>query len=221
MELINDNIYLVKNLKIFSSNTYILYREVDNDCIIIDPGLDTEAIDRGLQKHNLKPIAIISTHGHFDHIGSASFFKNKFKIPFYLHTADYKLSQSVNFFLKVARLNHKIETPMPDHLFEGEQEELSIKGFNFSIFNFPGHSPGSCIVKEGKFLFSGDIVYKDGLGIGSMPKEDLVSLKKSLIKIFKTFSDDDLILPGHGNSEYIAFIRENNSELKFFISENK
>jgi glyoxylase-like metal-dependent hydrolase (beta-lactamase superfamily II) len=220
VELIRENIYLIRNKKIFSSNTYIFKNKVNDDCIIIDPGFDTELIDKDIHDNNLKPIAIISTHGHFDHIGSAAFFKSKYCIPYYLHEGDMKISQSANFYLKVAQLNHTIDTPKPDFLFKREYEHLTINGIDIDIYNLPGHSPGSCIIKIENNLFSGDILYKNGLGAGSIPKENTALLKQSILKIFDTFVDEDLVLPGHGAPEYIGTIKNNNTELKNFLLEN-
>ena len=220
MELIKENIYLVRNKKIFSSNTYIIKNKVNDDCIIIDPGFDIDLIDKDLTENNLNPISIISTHGHFDHIGGVTFFKSKYKIPFYLHESDVKIAQSANFYLKVAQLNHKIETPTPDFLIKGEYEYLKIKGFDIDVYNLPGHSPGSCVLKFENILFSGDILYKYGLGASSIPKENTTLLKKSIFKIFDIFIDEDFILPGHGAPEYIGAIKKNNTELKNFLFEN-
>lgn len=220
MELIKENIYLIRNKKIFSSNTYILRNKVNDECIIIDPGFDKELIDTSIIELGFTPVAIISTHGHFDHVGSAAFFKDKYHIPFYLHQADLKLSQSANFYLKVAQLNHKIETPKPDFLFEGERDYLTLNGIDLEIYNLPGHSPGSCVIKIENNLFSGDILYKNGLGAGSVPKENTELLKLSILKIFDIFVDEDLVLPGHGASEYLGAIKNNNTELKNFLLYN-
>ncbi len=217
MELIKENIYLIRNKKIFSSNTYLYKHKVNDECIIIDPGFDTELIDNNIQKNNLKPIAVVSTHGHFDHIASVNFFKNKYNIPFYLHESDFKISQNANFYLKVSQLNCKIETPIPDFLFKGELYNLNFKDINLEIYNFPGHSPGSCIIKIENNLFSGDIFYKNGLGMGSIPRENKEQLKSSILKIFNIFFDENLILPGHGASEYLGAIKCNNIELKQFL----
>lgn len=220
MELIRKNIYLIKNKIIFSSNTYIYFRKSNNECIIIDPGFDTELIDSEILQNNLIPIAIISTHGHFDHIASAAFLKNKYKVPYYLHEADLKIAKSANFYLKVAQLNYKIETPIPDYLFKGEHENLTIKGFDLDIYNLPGHSPGSCVVKIENFLFSGDLIYKNGLGAVSIPKEDLALLKRSILIFFNMFNSEEFLLPGHGAPEYLKWVKKNNSKLKDFLFQN-
>ena len=220
MELIKENIYLVRNEKIFPSNTYILKHKANDTCILIDPGFDHEVIDKCIECLKFDPIAIIATHGHFDHIAGVSFFKKKFNVPFYLHEADLKICLSANFYLKIAQINYKIETPTPDVLFKEPYESISISGFNLSVHNFPGHSNGSCIIQYGSDLFSGDVLYKKGLGAGSIPRENIGLLKESLEMIMKRFGNDVLILPGHGPTEYLGAIKEHNTELRIFLSKN-
>jgi hydroxyacylglutathione hydrolase len=212
-------IHLVRN-KLFPSNTYLLSDEENKVCLVIDPGLDEVAIDNELQKLNLTPLAILATHGHFDHVGSASFLKSKYNIPLYLHEADFKISQSVNFFLKVARINHKVISPTVDFSFKGLQESLSIEGFNLKVYNFPGHTAGSCVIQFENNLFTGDLFYKKGLGSNNFPGEDKIKLRKSILEIFESFPDDTMILPGHGESATLGAIKKANAELQDFLNKN-
>ena len=219
MELTKQAIITIRN-EVFPSNTYFLKSKNNNSCIIIDPGLDISLIDKKIAELSLIPVAIISTHGHFDHIGGVSFFKNKFKIPFYLHEADLKLSRSVNFYLKVAHIALQIETPKPDYIFKMQTEHINIEDFNLTIHHFPGHSPGSCVIKYVNYLFSGDIIYKKGLGFNNFPGENKLLLKESILEMFRLFIADSLVLPGHGEAEYLEKIKHNNQDLINFLSSN-
>jgi len=205
----------------FLSNTYIIENKIQKKCVVIDPGLDWKPLEDKIKELSCKPLAIISTHGHFDHIGSVSLLKNKFDIPFYIHKDDLKLSQSANFYLKLAKFNLKIETPYPDFTFKGKRETLKIEDFDFEIYNFPGHSKGSCVINIDKNLFSGDILYKKGLGFNNFPGENIIELRKSINCIFETFSPEMMIYPGHGKPELLGEIRINNLELRTFLEGNQ
>jgi hydroxyacylglutathione hydrolase len=199
----------------FASNTYIITK--GNDCIVIDPGLDKDLILDTLNEYQLTPLAVIATHGHFDHIASVSDIIREHKVPYYLHNEDLKLSRSANFFLKLAKIDFKIDIPTPDFLFNGFSESIKIGIFDFKVFNFPGHSSGSCLFQFGENLFSGDTIYKNRVGFNNYPGEDKVKLKNSILKIFETFPDNSLILPGHGESDSLGSIKANNKELLDFL----
>jgi len=218
VELVESNITVVEN-GIFQSNTYLLTNASDSTCVIFDPGLDFEAIDAEIRRLNLQPIAIFSTHGHFDHIGSAANFQSEYDIPFYLHELDIKMARSANFFLHIAKLNHTIITPTPDIVLKGDRGDVVVGRFNIQYYNLPGHSNGSCVFKVQNNLFTGDIIYRRGLGLESMPRENKDLLKESIKKMYLLFSDDDLVFPGHGSSEYIGRIKSSNLALKDFISD--
>lgn len=215
-EYINDNIFVIRN-SIFPSNTYLLKSNGSNSCIVIDPGLDARAIEIGIAISGLIPQAIIATHGHFDHVGNVAMLKERYNIPFYLHEADLKISQSVNFYLKVARIDATIITTRPDHLFHGEHDKATIGNFTLDIHNLPGHSDGSCIVQYGSYLFSGDLLFQQGIGDDSMPKANMKLLKNSLSKLITIFKDTDLILPGHGNAATLGKIKNTNVVLQQFL----
>lgn len=213
-----SNIHVIRN-RIFSSNTYLLQSN-NNNCIIIDPGLDSKSIEFAINKFSLIPIGIISTHGHFDHIASVSYFKKKFSIPFFLHEKEIKIVQSANFYMKIMKIDYQIEIPFPDIILKGFTEKVSVGEFEFDIINFPGHSNGSCIIKHKKCLFSGDIIYKNGIFLNNFPGEDKVKLKESIKALFDLFADDNgvMVFPGHGDSALLESIKKNNSALLDFIN---
>ena len=207
---------ITKKNKIFPSNTYIVTE--GNDCIVIDPGLEKDIILGTLREYRLIPLAVMATHGHFDHIASVSDIKNEYDVPFYLHNNDLKLSQSANFFLKLAKIDLKIKIPFPDVLFKNFSETLTIKKFRINVYNFPGHSNGSCVFQIGDNLFSGDTIYKFGLGFNNFPGEDKVKLRNSILEIFDKFSSNSLVFPGHGDSDQLGSIKVNNKSLLDFLN---
>lgn len=211
-------VFQIRN-RFFPSNTYLLKKDNSNKCVIIDPGLDSESIHKSVLENKLVPIGIICTHGHFDHIASVAYLKKEFgNIPYYLHKADFKIAKSANFYIKLTKIKYWIEYVEPDCIFENTMEEIDIGGFNFTILHFPGHSDGSCVLKYNNILFTGDIMYKSGLGFNNFPGENINVLKKSIKKIILTFDKDYLVYPGHGDSEYLGNISSKNLELVNFLN---
>ncbi|MFZ4590391.1 MAG: MBL fold metallo-hydrolase [Ignavibacteria bacterium] len=203
---------------LYSSNTYFICNEINNNCIIIDPGLNEIIIEKRLIDLDLRPIAIIATHGHFDHIGGVSYFKEKYSIPFYLHQNDYKLMKSSNFFLKLSKINKVIKIGEPDCLINENRFRLELSEFELEIINFQGHTDGSCVIKYKDNLFTGDTVFKKGLYINRLPGENTQKLKESITRIFEEYKPSDMCYPGHGSEASIEYIKSNNKELINFLA---
>lgn len=217
MELIKHGIYCVRN-DIFPSNTYLVTHRDNATCLIIDPGLEPLKTEEAITTLGLRPVGIVATHGHFDHIAGVSFFQDKYNIPYFLHENDRKVSLSANFYLKLVKINMTIKTPLPNELFSGEKEIRTISGFDLVIHLFPGHTDGSCVIEYGNCLFTGDIVYKNGLGFNKFPGERIELLKQTILRLFKTFDKSFTVLPGHGESELLGNIMDHNVELKKFLN---
>lgn len=215
MEYIESNLIKVQN-RYFSSNTYLLL-DADKNCIIIDPGLDIERILAAISMEKLNPVAILATHGHFDHIGAAAPIKKQFGIPFYLHRLDLKLLKSANFYIKFIRLQKTIEVIQPDEFLESNPTDIKVAGFHLKSYNFPGHTNGSVVFKFNNFLFTGDLIFRNGLGFNGFPGENKGLLRQSIIQFKETFSESHLVLPGHRIQATLGEILRNNLELKIFL----
>jgi hydroxyacylglutathione hydrolase len=209
---------LVKNT-LFPSNTYIIQDGNSNECILIDPGLDYLAIEKKMQELKVVPTHILATHGHFDHVGSVSYFQKKYQAQFYLHEKDLKLLRTINFYLKMMKINMKVEVPQPDHMLVDLQETVIWRNTQFKSYNLPGHSSGSCVFHLDNYLFSGDTLYANGIGINPFPGQDKAVLKSSIEAIFNLFQDQVMVYPGHGKNATLGNIKKDNSELQQFLKQ--
>lgn len=171
---------LVKPCGDFYTNCYIVDRK-----IIIDPGVD--AFDF-VKSHVKKPVAIINTHGHFDHIWDDKKIKEYFDIPIYIHKND-------AFMLEEDIFGYNSPKVKADVLME--EGEYEIGGYEVKIRHFPGHTPGSVTIEIGDEMFSGDFIFDGSIGRVDFPYSDPLDMKKS-IKKFLEIPYDKRVLPGHG-----------------------
>ncbi len=183
------------------TNCYIAH--CGGEAVIVDPADESEFIAEKIQRLNLKPLAILATHGHFDHILAAGELQMIFNVPFYIHPSDEfllkEINKSANFWLK-----NKFNYPLP-------KETIELKnGFRFKfgdcelkIMETSGHTPGSvCFLSDG-VIFSGDTLFKNGVGRTDFSYSDKTQLEKSLEKIFR-LAPETTVYPGHGEKTTIG-----------------
>jgi glyoxylase-like metal-dependent hydrolase (beta-lactamase superfamily II) len=201
----------------FHSNTYLLKIGDDSACVVVDPGLDREAIEQDIAVCNWQPQAVLCTHGHFDHLGSAAWVQSTYQVPVYLCAADLKLARLSNFMLAAFNLNRRIDLPDFQLVNEGDAV-VECDGQSFVFHSLPGHSPGSAGIAVNDLLFSGDSLYARGTALSRLPGEDHAVLRASLDRLFTWVGDGVRVLPGHGGSATIEDIRSNNKELRAFMA---
>jgi glyoxylase-like metal-dependent hydrolase (beta-lactamase superfamily II) len=199
-------------------NCYLLEVGDHQTCLVIDPGLDCDAIEEAIQEINLTPKAILCTHGHFDHVGSARRLQDVYQCPVFLHSDDEKTLRSSNFMLMALGSERRIELPEVSWLF-GQKPQLQYGGNTVTFILVPGHSPGSCVIHIGNLAFTGDSLYAKRLGLSKLPTGKPDELKFSIRLLFDTLPSETFILPGHGSSQSLLWIQENNLELQTFLGE--
>jgi glyoxylase-like metal-dependent hydrolase (beta-lactamase superfamily II) len=170
----------------YQTNCYIV--TIDGKDLIIDPGID--ATDWVLS-HTDNPVAILNTHGHFDHVWSNAELKQKLHIPIYAPKAD-------AFMLRDDPLSQGTPPSEPDHLIEGDQR-VDIDGIKVTFRHFPGHTPGCSIIEIGDVWFSGDFLFYQSIGRWDFPSSSGEDMAKSLEKAMK-IKEDYTLYPGHGLS---------------------
>ena len=171
---------LIKPCGEFQTNCYI----VDNK-IIIDPGVGAFEF---VKENVKKPLAIINTHGHFDHIWDDKKIKEYFNIPIFIHKED-------AFFLENDPFGFNPTKIKPDVLIE--EGDYKIGDFDIKIRHFPGHSPGSITVEIDENMFSGDFIFDGSIGRVDLPYSNSEKMKNSIEKFLK-IPYDKQIFPGHG-----------------------
>jgi len=153
----------------YQTNCYIV--TIDGKDLIIDPGID--ATDWVLS-HTDNPVAILNTHGHFDHVWSNAELKQKLHIPIYAPKAD-------AFMLGDDPLSQGTPPSEPDHLIEGDQR-VDIDGIKVTFRHFPGHTPDCSIIEIGDVWFSGDFHFYQSIGRWDFPSSSGEDMAKSLEK---------------------------------------
>ena len=168
----------------YQTNCYIA--TVDGKDFIIDPGVNAT---QWVIEHTTNPIAILNTHGHFDHVWSNQELKEKLDIPLYTPKGDVFLLQS-------SEMMPDLPPSFPDFELEGDTE-LELEGVKIKFRHYPGHCPGCSTIEIEDAMFSGDFIFKQSIGRCDFPFSSPDEMKNSLMK-FKTIEYDKKVYPGHG-----------------------
>lgn len=175
---------LSKPFGVYETNCFIL--KTDNGELIIDPGENSfEWIKANVQN----PIAILNTHGHFDHVWDNTKVKEAFNIPIYIARDDAFMLSGDIFGFKMPPSKADFELN-PD-------ESVNIGGTDVKFWHFPGHTPGCSVIELEGVIFSGDFVFKGSIGRVDFPYSKPDDMKKSIHK-FLEFTKDMDVYPGHG-----------------------
>lgn len=200
----------------FGSNTYLIVSKTTKDAVVIDPGLDWHALDSAIELQGAVPKIVISTHGHFDHIGCCWNVMEKYGAELFLHVFDEKIAKASNFLMMALKIRHRITTPIFDHLVEGGSE-VAFDGSTIRIIHTPGHTPGSCVLFFRDFMFSGDTLFTRGFGLSQLPGENKEELRRSLLALVNEVPPDTIVLPGHGGPGVFGTILQSNVALRNFL----
>lgn len=190
---------------IFQTNTYIL--EIDNKIIVVDPACKVDKLLPYLNGKEL--LAVLLTHGHFDHIKACDDLYKMFKVPIYIHEADIEMTKNKGW----GRVFGLQAVPtISVSLVKLKETKYKIGPFNFEVLFTPGHSKGSVCYLFDDCIFTGDTLFKLACGRSDLEGGDIRELKSSL-RMLKTLNPSLIVYPGHDEITNLEYEIENNSYL--------
>jgi len=179
----------VQPMGLYQTNCYIV--SIEGKELIIDPGVGAT---EWVMQNVTNPVAILNTHGHFDHVWSNAELQEKLNIPLYTPKDDVPMLSASEFF-------PDLPPSIPDYEVDGD-EELDLKGIKVKFRHFPGHCPGCSTIEIEDAMFSGDFIFERSIGRTDFPYSSPEDMRNSLEK-FKTLDYDKTVYPGHGGTTTI------------------
>jgi glyoxylase-like metal-dependent hydrolase (beta-lactamase superfamily II) len=184
----------------FEENTYVAWLPGRDDCVVIDPGLEPDAILDCLRAEGLTPAAILNTHGHADHIGGNAALKQAFpQAPLLIGEGDAVMLTDAGANLS-AGFGVPLTSPPADRTVR-EGDVVEAAGLRLEVREIPGHSPGHVVfVWRGDrvHVFGGDVLFRGGIGRFDFPGGDEGLLLRGIRTKLYTLPADAVVYPGHG-----------------------
>jgi len=203
----------------FQENTYLVFDDT-NECVIIDPGCyyqsEREMLIQAIKQFKLKPVLLLNTHCHLDHIFGNKFIKDTYKIPFLANKNELPIIESAPTVAGVYGIQFD-EVVIPDK-FLSDGDEVTFGNTTLKVLFTPGHSPGSISFydNENKFVISGDVLFHDSIGRYDFPLSDYDTLMNSIFNKLLTLEDEVKVYSGHGPETFIGREKRNNPFLLEF-----
>ena len=194
---------------VLSTNCYVVRAENSPNCVVIDPGGESQSIFDFLDRRKLSPDRIISTHAHADHTGAvAPLLARYVNCEFAMGTADVQAASEQMPWLK-NMLGDFEEPPVPSRQLNGG-ETLACDGFEINILATPGHTAGSISLHIDGYVFTGDTLFRESIGRFDLSDGDQAKEIASIRTVLFALDDSTVVLPGHGSTTTIGHERTAN-----------
>jgi hydroxyacylglutathione hydrolase len=206
----------------FQANCYLLGSIGGGEAVVVDPGEGAMArVQALLAEHGRRPVAVLLTHGHLDHIADAAEVCREADIPAYLHTDDHQLLDdplaglSPQLAAAVSGLDLTGLRP-PSVIDLSSAPSVQLAGLTFAVHATPGHTPGSVVFRiagagdRPEVLLSGDTLFAGSVGRTDLPGGSTPQLLDSIARELLSRPDDAVVLPGHGSTTTIGAERAGN-----------
>ena len=194
----------------YGTNCWLLAAEGSDEVVVVDPGFEPAAVRAVLDAAGKRPAAVLLTHAHLDHAGSAGYFAAD--VPVYVHPDDVPAFSDYSAW---GGMSPAVLDPVRDLRTFVDGDVLRFAGLALEVLHTPGHTPGSsCFrIDDEVVVLSGDLVFAGTIGRSDFANSDPAAMRRSLIR-FLTLSDAMRVLPGHGAETTVGTERASNPFLR-------
>jgi glyoxylase-like metal-dependent hydrolase (beta-lactamase superfamily II) len=210
----------------WGTNCYVLATGPGTECVVVDPGKDSaEGVAEIVREHRLKPVSVLVSHGHIDHMWCVAPVSGTYDATAWIHPRDrHLLSDPMSGMSKETAgmlLGGKHEFAEPDRVEElSDLQTLRLAGLEFVVDHTPGHTQGSVTFRTpygeqgiSELMLSGDLLFAGSIGRTDLPGGDHPTMLRSLRDKVLPLADDIVVLPGHGEQTSIGRERATNPYL--------
>ena len=197
----------------FQENTYILYDET-GECVIIDPGCyeqwEKDELREFISKNNLRPVRLLNTHCHIDHVLGNHFAASTWGLLPEIHPLELTLLEATVAYGPGYGLYIE-PSPAPKTVLE-DGMKITFGNTTLQLLHTPGHSPGSICFhhQESGRLIGGDVLFLQSIGRTDLPGGDMKTLLDSIANILFKLDDETIVYPGHGPETKTGFEKTHN-----------
>jgi len=192
----------------FQENTFVVYDNT-KECLIIDPGCYSEnertELRTFIMSEGLKPVKLINTHCHIDHVLGNKFVSELWDLELYIHKEDLPVLENVKDISGFFGFENYERSPSPKH-FLAQGDTLNFGDSSFDILFTPGHAPGHiCLLsKKDGFIIAGDVLFNGSIGRTDLPGGDYDTLIGSIKTKILPLDENTIVYCGHGPSTSIG-----------------
>lgn len=191
------------------TNCYFAVNEDTKEMLVIDPGDAGEMIVNKIKEKNFTPVAVLLTHGHFDHAGAAKTVADAFGIKIYAHENEKETLETPS--VNLSGMSGCQATYGAD-CFVKDGDILQLAGFEIQVMFTPGHTKGGCCyyIKKEQAVFSGDTLFKESVGRTDFPGGSATVLLHSIEEKLMPLPGQTVVYPGHNDTTTIGWERQYN-----------
>jgi len=207
----------------WAANCYVVATGPGSECVVVDPGQDAApGVAEIVREHRLKPVAVLLTHGHIDHMWSVTPVAGTYDATAWIHPSDRHLladpMAGISRETAAMLLGGRYEFAEPDEVAElSDGQRLELAGLAVTVDHTPGHTEGSVTFRTpydgdevSDVMFSGDLLFAGSIGRTDLPGGSHPTMLRTLRHKVLTLPDDVVVLPGHGEQTSIGRERATN-----------